>query len=111
MARKKTLGLSYDKWLKARQPPYWPDVAELVLVLWEDAVKVEEHKDEGDATPIRAATGLFVLEADHKHIVVSPEIFEDESSRDATGIPRGMVQRVIPIAKLKLFDEQPKTLP
>lgn len=88
--------VKFATWRKNNPGPYWPKSAIIVGVHWIDAVKVET--DEGDAHPVDAFTVGVVVEADSKHIAITPEIFNDGTFRDRTGIPTGMIKGVSTMA-------------
>lgn len=63
-------------------------------VYWKDATGHDEMP-EGGLKPIRVVTLGVVLEVTKEHVLMVSECFEDESSRQITSIPRGMVKKIV----------------
>lgn len=65
-----------------------------VIVFWEDAAAVEDHKERAE-TIIECRMGVLIPEESDDHqVVVASGLFADGSYRDRIVIPRVLVRRI-----------------
>lgn len=82
----------YKVWIKSYlKGPSWPEYANVVAIVWDDATYAAEVEQSGLA---RATTFGVVVEATVEYIKVAAEVFSDKTVRDVSTIPAGMVRGI-----------------
>lgn len=74
----------------------------LVAVVWLDATYVHDEMPHDELKPTPAVTVGKVVNMCATHITIASEVFNDGDYRQVMAIPRGMVQRIVPLKTIRL---------
>ena len=97
----------YKQWLaRYTKAGSWPEVVDIVGVVWDDATYAQDVENSGLA---RACTFGVVVEATAEYLKIASEVFADRSVRDVSTIPAGMVVGIHPIGDVQMLPEAAPT--